>query len=126
MMLFILAITILLSVGVAQAEPIAQMPLSEFKQMIVRVDKLQQREKLQKELIGHLQEKDRVHTDYIAKMEEADEKREAYVAKLEAHAEKMEAMAQDPRWEQRAQDWATASGVTSAVLYVARKLILKF
>ena len=62
-------ITLLISVGVAQAEPLAQMPLSEFKQLVVRVDKLKQREKLQSELIGHLQEKDKVQTDYIAKME---------------------------------------------------------
>lgn len=103
----------------AQAEPLAQMPLSEFKQLVVRVDKLKQREKLQSELIGHLQEKDKVQTDYIAKMEAADEQRERYV-------EKLEVLANDPRWTQRAQDWATASGVTSAVLYISRKLILKF
>lgn len=112
-------ITLLISVGVAQAEPLAQMPLSEFKQLVVRVDKLKQREKLQSELIGHLQEKDKVQTDYIAKMEAADEQRERYV-------EKLEVLANDPRWTQRAQDWATASGVTSAVLYISRKLILKF
>ncbi len=53
----------LLSVGVAQAEPIVQVPLSEFKQMIVRVGKLKQREKLQAELIGHRQEKDKVQTE---------------------------------------------------------------
>ena len=112
-------ITLLISVGVAQAEPLAQVPLSEFKQLVVRVDKLKQREKLQSELIGHLQEKDKVQTDYIAKMEAADEQRERYV-------EKLEVLANDPRWTQRAQDWATASGVTSAVLYISRKLILKF
>lgn len=112
-------ITLLISVGVAQAEPLAQMPLSEFKQLIVRVDKLKQRETLQSELIGHLQEKEKVQTDYIAKMEAADEQRERYV-------EKLEVLANDPRWTQRAQDWATASGVTSAVLYISRKLILKF
>ena len=112
-------ITLLISVGVAEAEPLAQMPLSEFKQLVVRVDKLKQREKLQSELIGHLQEKDKVQTDYIAKMEAADEQRERYV-------EKLEVLANDPRWTQRAQDWATASGVTSAVLYISRKLILKF
>lgn len=112
-------ITLLISVGVAQAEPLAQMPLSEFKQLIVRVDKLKQRETLQSELIGHLQEKEKVQTDYIAKMEAADEQRERYV-------EKLEVLANDPRWTQRAQDWATASGVTSAVVYISRKLILKF
>ncbi len=73
----------LLSVGVAQAEPIAQMPLSEFKQMIVRVDKLQQREKLQKELIGHLQERGKVQTDYIEKIEQANETIQTYASKVE-------------------------------------------
>lgn len=102
-----------------QAEPVAQIPLSEFKVMLSNVDKLQKREKLQAELIGHLQEMNKLHTDYIAKMEAADEQREKYV-------EKLEVLANDPRWAQRAQDWATASGVTSAVLYLGRKLILKF
>lgn len=104
---------------VQAAEPYAQIPLPEFKQLIGRVDALKQRERLQAELIGHLKEKDKLQTDYIAKMEAADEQRERYV-------EKLEVLASDPRWAQRAQDWATASGVTSAVLYIGRKLILKF
>jgi hypothetical protein len=109
----------LLSVCAAQAEPVAQIPLGEFKALIGRVDALKQREKLQAELIGYLREKDRVQTDYIAKMEAADEQRERYV-------EKLEVLANDPRWTQRLQDWGTASGVTTMVWYLGRKLILKF
>ena len=72
-MLFILAITILLSVGVAQAEPIAQMPLSEFKQMIVREEKKDKIIEQQGTLIKIKDEKDKKQTDYIAKIEEANE-----------------------------------------------------
>lgn len=103
----------------AWAEPVAQIPLGEFKVMLSNVDRLQKREKLYIEKDKIAEEKDRLQTDYIAKMEAADEQREKYV-------EKLEQIANDPRWAQRAQDWATASGVTSAVLYLGRKLILKF
>ena len=78
MMLFILAITILLSVGVAQAEPIAQMPLSEFKQMIVREEKKDKIIEQQGTLIKIKDEKDKKQTDYIAKIEEANETIQTY------------------------------------------------
>ena len=126
MKLTLSVIAIILSVGAAHAEPIAQMPLSEFKGLIVRVDKLKQREKLQAELIGHLRDKDQVQTDYITKIEAANETIQAYATKLEEHNAKLEELANDPRWAQRIQDWGTASGVTSAVLYLGRKLIFKF
>ncbi len=100
------------------AEPYAQIPLPEFKALIGRVDKLQQREKLQAELIQHLREKDAVQTDYIAKMEAADEQRERYV-------EKLEVLANDPRWSDRA-TWAGYGAAVPIVVQVVRKLILKF
>lgn len=110
----------------SRAEPVAQIPLSEFKALIGRVANQQEQSKLKDQIIKHQaelvkikDEKDRVQTDYIAKMEQADEQREKYV-------EKLEVLANDPRWSQRAQDWATASGVTSAVWWIGRKLILKF
>ena len=118
-MIWVLLLVLLVRSTSAWAEPVAQILLKEFKVLLGNVDRLQQREKLQAELIGYLREKDSLQTDYIAKMEAADEQRERYV-------EKLEQLANDPRWAQRAQDWATASGVTSAVLYIGRKLILKF
>lgn len=144
-------ITLLLSVGVAQAEsgtdslkvisptygllsinmvpstePIAQMPLSEFKQLIVRVDKLQQREKLQAELIGHLQEKDRVHTDYIAKMEAADEQRERYVEKLEQINNQLAAENKDKQLSTLAEGAGYGATAAAVIGVVVRKFILKF
>lgn len=118
-MIGILLLLLLAGPVSAWAEPVAQIPLGEFKVMLSNVDKLQKREKLYIEKDKLTAEKDRLQTDYIAKMEAADEQREKYV-------EKLEVLANDPRWAQRAQDWATASGVTSAVLYLGRKLILKF
>ena len=119
-------ITLLISVGVAQAEPLAQMPLSEFKQLVVRVDKLKQREKLQSELIGHLQEKDKVQTDYIAKMEAADEQREKYVDKLEQLNAQLVVESKDKQLSTLAE--GAGYGATAAVVIgvVVRKLILKF
>lgn len=103
---------------VSAAEPVAQIPLPEFKALIGRVDKLQQREKLQAELIGYLREKDKLQTDYIAKMEAADEQRERYV-------EKLEVLANDPRWRERL-EWAGYGAAVPIAVQVVRKLVLKF
>jgi hypothetical protein len=123
--LFALSLLLLFST-LAHAEPYAQIPLPEFKALIGRVDKMQQREKLYIEKDKISAEKDRVQTDYIAKLEQANDTIAAYATKLEEHNAKLEQLANDPRWTQRLQDWGTASGVTSAVLYLGRKLILKF
>ena len=116
----------LLLPSLAHAEPIAQVPLGEFKQLIGRVDKLKQREKLQQELIGHLQEKDRVHTDYIAKMEAADEQREKYLDKLELLNAQLLVEGKDKQLSTLAE--GAGYGATAAVVIgvVVRKLILKF
>lgn len=105
------ALSILLSVGVAQAEPIAQMPLSEFRQLIVRVDKIKQREKLQAELIGHLQEKGKVQTEYIEKIEQANETIQAYASKLEEHNARIEQQLAD-----RPIDWVLVAEVAATTL----------
>lgn len=114
----LLCLALFFFLGICAAEPIAQIPLPEFKALIGRVDKLQQREKLQAELIQHLREKDQVQTDYIAKMESADEQRERY-------AEKLEVLANDPRWADRA-TWAGYGAAVPIAVQVVRKLILKF
>ena len=116
----------LLSVGVAQAEPIAQMPLSEFKGMIVRVDKLNQREKLQAELIGHLREKDAVQTDYIAKIETANETIQAYATKLEEVNAKLAAESKDKQLATLAEGAGYGATAAAVIGVVVRKLILKF
>lgn len=119
-------ITLLISVGVAQAEPLAQMPLSEFKQLIVRVDKLQQREKLQQELIGHLQEKDKVQTDYIAKIEQANETIQAYATKLEEVNAQLAAESKDNQFSTLAEGAGYGATAAAVIGVVIRKLILKF
>lgn len=96
---------------VAQAEPIAQMPLSEFRQLIVRVDKIKQREKLQAELIGHLQEKGKVQTEYIEKIEQANETIQAYASKLEEHNARIEQQLAD-----RPIDWVLVAEVAATTL----------
>lgn len=125
-MTLLIAVLILLSVGVAQAEPLAQMPLSEFKQMIVRVDKLQQREKLQAELIGHLQEKDKVQTDYIAKIEQANETIQAYATKLEEVNAQLAAENKDKQISTLAEGAGYGATAAAVIGVVIRKLILKF
>jgi len=119
-------VLLLLSVGVAQAEPLAQMPLSEFKQMVVRVDKLQQREKLQQELIGHLQEKDKVQTDYIAKIEQANETIQAYATKLEEVNAQLAAESKDNQFSTLAEGAGYGATAAAVIGVVIRKLILKF
>lgn len=119
-------IALLLSVGVAQAEPIAQMPLAEFRQLIVRVDKLQQRDKLQAELIGHLQEKDKVQTDYIAKIEVANETIQAYATKLEEVNERLAAENKDKQLSTLAEGAGYGATAAAVIGVVVRKLILKF
>lgn len=109
--IFLSVLTLLLSVGVAQAEPIAQMPLSELKGLIVRVDTLKQREKLQAELIGHLREKDKVQTDYITKIEQANETIQVYATKLEQVNAQLEQQLAD-----RPIDWVLVAEVAATTL----------
>lgn len=104
--------------NITHAEPVAQIPLGEFKVMLSNVDRLQKREKLQAEMITHLKEKDQLHTDYIAKLEAADEQREKYV-------EKLEQIANDPRWAQRL-EWAGYGAAVPTAVMVIRKLVLKW
>ncbi len=111
MMLFILAITILLSVGVAQAEPIAQMPLSEFKQMIVREEKKDKIIEQQGTLIKIKDEKDKKQTDYIAKIEQANETIQAYAGKLEEVNARME-----QQIAERPIDWVLVAEVAATTL----------
>ncbi len=110
-MLFILAITILLSVGVAQAEPIAQMPLSEFKQMIVREEKKDKIIEQQGTLIKIKDEKDKKQTDYIAKIEQANETIQAYAGKLEEVNARME-----QQIAERPIDWVLVAEVAATTL----------
>lgn len=119
-------LTLLLSVGVAQAEPIAQMPLSEFKQLVVRVDKLQQRDKLQAELIGHLQEKGKVQTEYIEKIEQANETIQAYATKLEEVNARLAAGNKDKQLATLAEGAGYGATAAAVIGVVVRKLILKF
>lgn len=112
--------------SVAIAEPIAQMPLSEFKGLIVRVDKLQQREKLQVELIQHLREKDQVQTDYIAKIEAANETIQEYATKLEEVNERLAAESKDKQLSTLAEGAGYGATAAAVIGVVVRKLILKF
>lgn len=117
---------LLLLVGAAQAEPLAQMPLGEFKEMIVWVDKLQQREKLQEELIGHLREKDKTQTDYIAKIETANETIQAYASKLEEVNAQIAAENNDKRLSTLAEGAGYGATAAAVLGVVVRKWILKF
>ncbi len=106
-------------------EPYVQIPLPEFKVLIGRVANQQEQSKLKDQIIKHQSEmitikdeKDKLQTDYIAKMEQADEQRERYV-------EKLEALANDPRWADRA-TWAGYGAAVPIVVQVVRKIILKF
>ena len=123
-MIFLLLIGVLWA-GSVQAEPYAQMPLSEFKVMLANADRLQKREKLQAELIAHLREKDTVQTEYIAKIEQANDTIQAYATKLEEHNEKLEQLANDPRWAERA-EYAGYGAAVPIMVQLLRKLILKF
>lgn len=125
-MKLLIAVLILLSVGVAQAEPLAQMPLSEFKGLIGRVDRLQQRERLQKELIGHLQDKDKVQTDYIAKIEVANETIQAYATKLEQLNAQLVVENKDKQLATLAEGAGYGATAAAVIGVVIRKLILKF
>lgn len=132
-MLFILAITILLSVGVAQAEPIAQMPLSEFKQMIVREEKKDKIIEQQGTLIKIKDEKDKKQTDYIAKIEEANETIQTYASKVEEVNAQLRQVNAQLAAENKDKQLSTLAegagyGATAAAVLgvVVRKLILKF
>lgn len=124
--LLLLGISLVGYTSTLHAEPIAQMPLSEFKQLIVRVGKLKQREQLQAELIGHLQEKDRVQTDYIAKIEEANETIQEYASKLAQVNAQLVKQADDKQLSTLAEGAGYGATAAAVLGVVVRKWILKF
>lgn len=92
-------------------EPLAQMPLSEFKGLIVRVEKKNQIIEQQDKLIKIKDEKDRVKTDYIAKIEQANETIQAYAGKLEEVNARME-----QQIAERPIDWVLVAEVAATTL----------
>jgi len=125
-MIILLVLVGMLWAGVAQAEPYAQMPLSEFKTMVQSVDKLQKREKLQAELIQHLKEKDVVQTDYISKIERANETIQAYATKLEEHNAKLEKQAGEKSVATLAEGAGYGATAAAVIGVIIRKVLLKF
>ncbi len=109
-----------------QTGPVAQIPLGEFKALINRVDKMQQREKLYIEKDKLSAEKDRVQTDYIAKIEVANDTIQAYANKLEEHNAKMEQLASEKQLSTLAEGAGYGATAAAVIGVVARKLILKF
>ena len=133
MMLLISALTILLSVSVASAEPVVQMPLSEFKGLIVRVEKKDQIIEQQGKLIKIKDEKDKTQTDYIAKIEAANEAIQTYASKVEEVNVKLTQVNAQLEKENKDKQFSTLAegagyGATAAAVLgvVIRKLILKF
>ncbi len=108
------------------AEPYAQIPLPEFKALINRVDKLQQREKLYIEKDKISSEKDRVQTDYIAKIEVANDTIQAYATKLEEHNARLEKQAGEKQLSTLAEGAGYGATAAAVIGVVIRKLILKF
>lgn len=126
MTIFISILVITFSVGVAQAEPIAQMPLSEFKGVIAMVEKKNQIIEQQGKLLKIKDEKDKVKTDYIAKIEEANETIQAYASKLEEVNAQLVKQAEDKHLANLAEGAGYGATAAAVLGVVVRKLILKF
>lgn len=109
------------------------MPLSEFKQMIVREEKKDKIIEQQGTLIKIKDEKDKKQTDYIAKIEEANETIQTYASKVEEVNAQLRQVNAQLAAENKDKQLSTLAegagyGATAAAVLgvVVRKLILKF